>query len=116
MPRGGFYLWCRLLDGPASAEVARRCLDRAVVLAPGNVFSVPQSAGWGHDTKVSFAYAKNERRPTGLEGKPASGFKKGDVAKRKLGHAGSFATFALSLATLRLEYSVKRHLARSPSF
>ena len=45
MPRGGFYLWCRLPDGLDSADVARRCMDESVVLAPGNVFSVSQSAG-----------------------------------------------------------------------
>ncbi|MDR6790681.1 DNA-binding transcriptional MocR family regulator [Sphingomonas sp. BE138] len=45
MPRGGFYLWCRLPDELDSAEVARRCMDQGVVLAPGNVFSVSQSAG-----------------------------------------------------------------------
>jgi DNA-binding transcriptional MocR family regulator len=45
MPRGGFYLWCRLPDGLDSSEVARRCMDEGVVLAPGNVFSVSQSAG-----------------------------------------------------------------------
>ena len=45
MPRGGFYLWCRLPDGLDSAELARaaRC-EENVVLAPGNVFSVSQSA------------------------------------------------------------------------
>jgi hypothetical protein len=40
--RQHFVARVQQLDGPASAEVARRCLDRAVVLAPGNVFSVPQ--------------------------------------------------------------------------
>lgn len=45
MPRGGFYLWCRLPDGLDSAQIARRCLQDGVVLAPGNVFSVSQSAG-----------------------------------------------------------------------
>lgn len=44
MPRGGFYLWCRLPDGLDSADVARHCLDAGVVLAPGNVFSVSQTA------------------------------------------------------------------------
>jgi DNA-binding transcriptional MocR family regulator len=44
MPRGGFYLWCRLPEGQDSAALARRALDRNVVLAPGNVFSVSQSA------------------------------------------------------------------------
>jgi len=43
-PRGGFYLWCRLPDGLDSAVIARRCLEAKVVLAPGNVFSVSQSA------------------------------------------------------------------------
>jgi len=44
MPRGGFYLWCRLPDGLDSADIARRCMDEGVILAPGNVFSISQSA------------------------------------------------------------------------
>lgn len=44
MPRDGFYLWCRLPDGLDSADIARRCMDLGVVLAPGNVFSVSQSS------------------------------------------------------------------------
>jgi DNA-binding transcriptional MocR family regulator len=44
MPRGGFYLWCRLPDGCDSADVARAALAENVVLAPGNVFSPAQSA------------------------------------------------------------------------
>jgi DNA-binding transcriptional MocR family regulator len=44
MPRGGFYLWCRLPEGADSADVARAALKRNVVLAPGNVFSASQSA------------------------------------------------------------------------
>ncbi|WP_377290678.1 PLP-dependent aminotransferase family protein [Rhizobium sp. SG2393] len=45
MPRGGFYLWCRLPEGCDSAELARRALDEKVVLAPGNVFSPALTAG-----------------------------------------------------------------------
>jgi DNA-binding transcriptional MocR family regulator len=44
LPRGGFYLWCRLPDGRDAAEVAKAALREQVVLAPGNVFSVTQSA------------------------------------------------------------------------
>jgi DNA-binding transcriptional MocR family regulator len=44
MPRGGYYLWCRLPDGVDSAALARRAMADGVVLAPGNVFSVSQSA------------------------------------------------------------------------
>ena len=44
MPRGGFFLWCRLPDGQDSAALARRAVDENVVLAPGNVFSVSQTA------------------------------------------------------------------------
>jgi DNA-binding transcriptional MocR family regulator len=44
VPGSGFYLWCRLPPGRDGAEVAPRCLARKVVLAPGNVFSVSQSA------------------------------------------------------------------------
>jgi DNA-binding transcriptional MocR family regulator len=44
MPRGGFYLWCRLPEGHDSAALARMALEENVVLAPGNVFSVSQTA------------------------------------------------------------------------
>ena len=44
-PRGGFYLWCRLPAGMNSTTIARRCREMNVVLAPGNVFSVSQTAG-----------------------------------------------------------------------
>jgi DNA-binding transcriptional MocR family regulator len=45
MPRGGFFLWCRLPAGCDSAQVARAALDENVVLAPGNAFSAAQTAG-----------------------------------------------------------------------
>ena len=44
LPRGGFFLWCQLPDGHDSAALARRCMEDNVILAPGNVFSVSQSA------------------------------------------------------------------------
>lgn len=44
MPRGGFYLWCRLPDGRDAADVARAALSENLVLAPGDVFSPSQSA------------------------------------------------------------------------
>lgn len=44
MPRGGFYLWCRLPEGQDSAVLARKAIEDNVVLAPGNVFSVSQTA------------------------------------------------------------------------
>ncbi|MGU3494403.1 PLP-dependent aminotransferase family protein [Xanthobacteraceae bacterium A53D] len=44
-PRGGFYLWCRLPGRRDAAEVAQAALRQKVVLAPGNAFSVAQTAG-----------------------------------------------------------------------
>lgn len=44
MPRGGFYLWCRLPEGQDSAALARMAVAENVVLAPGDVFSVSQTA------------------------------------------------------------------------
>lgn len=44
LPRGGFTLWCRLPDGQDAVEMARIALRQGVVLAPGNVFSVAQTA------------------------------------------------------------------------
>ncbi|WP_183436168.1 PLP-dependent aminotransferase family protein [Methylobacterium sp. R2-1] len=45
VPRGGFTLWCRLPDGHDAAALARAGLAAGLVLAPGNVFSVSQTAG-----------------------------------------------------------------------
>jgi len=44
VPEAGMFLWCRLPDGVDAAEIARRCLSRGVVLAPGNAFSLSQGA------------------------------------------------------------------------
>jgi DNA-binding transcriptional MocR family regulator len=41
----GLFLWCSLPDGVDAADVARRALADNVVLAPGNAFSLSQSAG-----------------------------------------------------------------------
>lgn len=43
-PRAGMFLWCRLPDGVDSAALARTALANDMVLAPGNVFSLDQSA------------------------------------------------------------------------
>lgn len=44
-PRAGMFLWCRLPDGLDASEIARKALLENVVLAPGNAFSLSQSAG-----------------------------------------------------------------------
>lgn len=43
-PQAGMFLWCLLPDSIDAADVARAALAKNVVLAPGNVFSVSQSA------------------------------------------------------------------------
>jgi DNA-binding transcriptional MocR family regulator len=43
-PQAGMFLWCLLPDGLDAADVARAALERGVVLAPGNAFSLSQSA------------------------------------------------------------------------
>ncbi|TIM37847.1 PLP-dependent aminotransferase family protein [Mesorhizobium sp.] len=40
----GMFLWCRLPEGVDAAEIARRALSANVVLAPGNAFSLSQTA------------------------------------------------------------------------
>jgi DNA-binding transcriptional MocR family regulator len=45
MPDAGMMLWCRLPDGIDASTLARAALAENIVLAPGNVFSVSQSAG-----------------------------------------------------------------------
>lgn len=43
-PQAGMFLWCHLPDGLDAADVARAALKDGVVLAPGNAFSLSQSA------------------------------------------------------------------------
>lgn len=43
-PQAGLFLWCRLPDDLDAADVARAALARNIVLAPGNAFSLTQSA------------------------------------------------------------------------
>jgi DNA-binding transcriptional MocR family regulator len=43
-PQGGMFLWVRLPQGLDSAEVSRKALHDGIVLAPGNVFSLSQTA------------------------------------------------------------------------
>lgn len=43
-PQAGLFLWCRLPDGIDAAGVARLALKKGLVLAPGNAFSLSQTA------------------------------------------------------------------------
>lgn len=43
-PRAGMFLWCQLPDGVDAANVARAALEKNIVMAPGNAFSLSQSA------------------------------------------------------------------------
>ncbi|OWV77078.1 GntR family transcriptional regulator [Rhizobium sp. R339] len=43
-PQAGMFLWCRLPEGIDAANVARAALERRIVLAPGNAFSLSQTA------------------------------------------------------------------------
>lgn len=44
VPEAGMLLWCRLPDDVDAADLARAAVAENVVLAPGNAFSVSQSA------------------------------------------------------------------------
>jgi DNA-binding transcriptional MocR family regulator len=43
-PQAGMFLWCRLPDGVDAADIARFALEKDIVLAPGNAFSLSQTA------------------------------------------------------------------------
>jgi DNA-binding transcriptional MocR family regulator len=43
-PQAGMFLWCRLPDGVDAADIARSALEKNIVLAPGNAFSLSQTA------------------------------------------------------------------------
>jgi DNA-binding transcriptional MocR family regulator len=65
IPRGGMFLWCRLPDGVDAADLARRALARDMVLAPGNVFSLSQSAS--RYMRFNVAQAQDPRLYPALE-------------------------------------------------
>jgi DNA-binding transcriptional MocR family regulator len=44
-PKAGMFLWCELPAGVNAADLARAALERNVVLAPGDVFSLSHAAG-----------------------------------------------------------------------
>ena len=44
-PRAGVFLWAQLPEGHDATDLARFCLAKGVILAPGNVFSANQTAG-----------------------------------------------------------------------
>ncbi len=43
-PDAGMFLWCKLPGGVDATELAKSALAEDIVLAPGNVFSLSQSA------------------------------------------------------------------------
>lgn len=43
-PDAGMFVWAELPDGLDSSQIAQRALERNLILAPGNVFSVTRSA------------------------------------------------------------------------
>ncbi len=45
VPRGGMFLWCALPGGLDAARMAQTLLAQNIVLAPGNAFSLAQTAG-----------------------------------------------------------------------
>jgi DNA-binding transcriptional MocR family regulator len=44
-PEAGMFLWAELPEGCDSSTLAMRALEQDVVMAPGNIFSVSQTAG-----------------------------------------------------------------------
>ncbi|MFI5409745.1 PLP-dependent aminotransferase family protein [Kaistia sp. UC242_56] len=64
-PQAGMFLWCRLPEGIDAADVARAALGHGIVLAPGNAFSVAQSAG--NYLRFNVSQCQDERVFTVLE-------------------------------------------------
>lgn len=64
-PQAGMFLWCQLPEGIDSAEIARLALAQKVVLAPGNAFSVSQSAS--RYLRFNVSQCRDERVFTVLE-------------------------------------------------
>jgi len=63
-PRGGFFIWARLTDGPTDAELLARAIDRGVIFVAGSAFHVD---GSGQDTiRLSFSAPSEERIAEGV--------------------------------------------------
>ena len=58
-PRAGLFLWAKLPDGIDAIDVTRRAFAEDMVLAPGNVFSVSESAG--NYMRLNVAMMEDER-------------------------------------------------------
>ena len=90
VPRGGFYLWCRLPDGYDSAVIAQRCMEQNVVLAPGNVFSVSQSCS--SFMRFNVAQMADERVFAAIQTAMGSGLRSGSgpgvAGRRAAGASG----------------------------
>jgi DNA-binding transcriptional MocR family regulator len=61
----GMFLWCRLPEGVDAADMARHALSANVVLAPGNAFSLSQTAG--RFLRFNVAQSTDERIFAALE-------------------------------------------------
>jgi DNA-binding transcriptional MocR family regulator len=59
IPSAGMLLWCKLPDGVDAASLARACLKDNVVLAPGNAFSLAQTAS--NFMRFNVAQSNDER-------------------------------------------------------
>ena len=64
-PKAGMFLWCRLPDGIEATDVARRALSDNVILAPGNAFSLQQSAT--NYLRLNVSQMQDERVFTSIE-------------------------------------------------
>jgi DNA-binding transcriptional MocR family regulator len=69
-PRAGMLLWCRLPEGLDAAALAQQLLTENIVLAPGNAFSLSQSAG--RFMRFNVAQSSEPRLFTALEGAMAA--------------------------------------------
>jgi DNA-binding transcriptional MocR family regulator len=58
-PQAGMFLWCGLPAGIDAAAIARQALAENIVLAPGNAFSLSQSAG--HFLRFNVAQSADDR-------------------------------------------------------
>ncbi len=58
-PESGMFLWAQLPNKLDSSEIAIRALERGLVLAPGNVFSLSQTAN--HFLRFNVAQCANKR-------------------------------------------------------
>ncbi|WP_328912688.1 MULTISPECIES: aminotransferase-like domain-containing protein [unclassified Streptomyces] len=67
-PEGGFFIWARVVDGTATAELlAERALEAGVVYSKGTFYDPHQSGRYADHLRLAYSAAEHDHLVAGLE-------------------------------------------------